>query len=145
MSLVRINPGRNRNQVPYFQDVFDTLFNDSVNRNFRFSNKPSVNISENEKQYQIELAAPGLNKEDFKITIVKDQLVISGEKKTENTENQKEYSRKEFEFYSFERSFALPDDVDQDQIKAEYVNGVLQIDVAKKDSSTPAHKEVLVK
>ena len=105
---------------------------------------PHVNILETATHYQIELAAPGLNKEDFKIELKKDQLSIWAEKKSAQTENQKDYTRKEFEYFSFARSFVLPEGIDSEKINAEYVNGILNITIGKKEQAKDEHKEIVV-
>lgn len=143
MSLVKFN-NRNTNTVPYFNNVFDSLFSDAVNKNYGVSKMPQVNILETASGYKIELAAPGLNKEDFKIELKKDNLVIKAEKKVEQTEEQKNYSRKEFEYYAFERSFVLPEVADKEKINAEYVNGILNITIGKKEQAKDEQKEIVV-
>lgn len=143
MSLVKFN-NRTRNTAPYFNNVFDSLFSDALNKNYGVSKQPNVNIYEDENGYKIELAAPGLNKEDFKIDLKKDNLSVWAEKKNENTEVKKEYTRKEFEYSSFARSFILPEGVDSEKINAEYVNGILYITIGKKEEAKETHKEIVV-
>lgn len=92
---------------------------------------PAVNIIENEKDFEIELAAPGLSKKDFNISVAEGMMTISSEKE-EKTEEQKEnYTRREFSYRSFRRSFRLPENVDENQINASYQNGVLMLKIAK--------------
>ncbi|MFN0289884.1 Hsp20/alpha crystallin family protein [Pedobacter helvus] len=143
MSLVKFN-NRTRNTAPYFNNVFDSLFSDALNKNYGVNKMPHVNILETATHYQIELAAPGLNKEDFKIELKKDQLSIWAEKKSAQTENQKDYTRKEFEYFSFARSFVLPEGIDSEKINAEYVNGILNITIGKKEQAKDEHKEIVV-
>ena len=143
MSLVKFN-NRTRNTAPYFNNVFDSLFSDALNKNYGVNRMPHVNILETENGYKIELAAPGLNKEDFKIELKKDNLSVWTEKKSEQTEEQKEYTRKEFEYLSFARSFVLPESVDAEKISAEYVNGILNITIGKKEKVKDEHKEIVV-
>jgi HSP20 family protein len=104
---------------------------------------PNVNIYEGANEYKIELAAPGLNKEDFKIDLKKDNLSVWAEKKVE-ADTQKDYTRKEFEYNSFARSFVLPEGVDAEKISAEYINGILYITIGKLDEAKQAHKEIVV-
>jgi len=97
---------------------------------------PATNISENGQEYRVEMAVPGFGKEDFKINLEKDVLSISTE--MENTENQEEqtemnYRMREFGRRNFCRSFSIPEAVDKDAIKAEYVNGILTIVLPKKE------------
>jgi HSP20 family protein len=143
MSLVKFN-NRTRNTAPYFNNVFDSLFSDALNKNYGISKMPAVNIAETAVSYKIELAAPGLNKEDFKIELKKDNLSVWAEKKSQQTEEQKDYTRKEFEYFSFARSFVLPEGVDTEKISAEYVNGVLNITLGKKEPAKDEHKEIVV-
>lgn len=143
MSLVKFN-NRTRNTAPYFNNVFDSLFSDALNKNYGVNRMPHVNILETENGYKIELAAPGLNKEDFKIELKKDNLSVWTEKKSEQTEEQKDYTRKEFEYLSFARSFVLPESVDAEKISAEYVNGILNIAIGKKEKAKDEHKEIVV-
>lgn len=142
MTLVKFN-NKTRNTAPYFNNVFDSLFSDALNKNYGVNKVPNVNIYENENEYKIELAAPGLSKEDFKIDLKKDNLSVWAEKKVDAA-NQKDYSRKEFEYSSFARSFILPEGVDAEKISAEYINGILTITIGKQDEAKNAHKEIVV-
>jgi HSP20 family protein len=142
MTLVKFN-NKTRNTAPYFNNVFDSLFSDALNKNYGLNKVPNVNILENESEYVIELAAPGLQKEDFKIELKKDNLSVWVEKKASETEIKKDYSRKEFEYSSFARSFVLPEGVDADKIGAEYVSGILTITIGKNETK-PTHKEIVV-
>ncbi|MFM9056542.1 MAG: Hsp20/alpha crystallin family protein [Bacteroidota bacterium] len=93
---------------------------------------PSANISENAEHYTVELAAPGLKKEDFKINVEEDMITISSEKEHESKTEKKDYSRREYNYTSFYRTFGLPEGVDQDKIKAKYADGVLRIELPKR-------------
>jgi len=143
MTLVNFN-NRTRNTAPYFNNVFDSLFSEALNKNLTINKIPRVNILESETDYKIELAAPGLTKEDFQINLKKDTLSVWAEKKTEETEAKKDYTRKEFDYFSFARSFVLPEQVDGEKITAEYTNGILNITIGKKDESKSATKEIKV-
>lgn len=143
MTLVKFN-NKTRNTAPYFNNVFDSLFSDALTKNYGINKMPQVNIAENADSYKIELAAPGLNKEDFKIELKKDNLSVWVEKKVENEEVYKDYTRREFEFTSFARSFVLPEGVDADKINAEYINGILTITIGKKDEAKLSHREIVV-
>ncbi len=143
MTLVKFN-NKTRNTAPYFNNVFDSLFSEALNKNYEVNKVPNVNIYEGANEYKIELAAPGLTKEDFKIDLKKDNLSVWTEKKTEEGIVARDYSRKEFEYSSFARSFVLPDGVDTDKISAEYVNGILTITIGKKDEAKLTHKEIIV-
>lgn len=94
---------------------------------------PAVNILEEEKEFLIELAAPGMNKKDFHINVENGILTISVEKEIEKEEEKKNYTRKEYNFSQFTRSFSLPENVSDEKIKALYEDGILKLQVAKKE------------
>jgi HSP20 family protein len=122
----------------FFNDFFNRNWNDWTNRNFSETNTtlPSVNIKERENDYEVEMAAPGLGKEDFKIELDHEILTISSEKKTENeTKKGQLFTRKEFSYQSFTRSFTLPDTADNDRISAIYDNGILKVLIPKREES----------
>ena len=94
---------------------------------------PSVNITENKDNYQVALAAPGLKKEDFKIDVEGNMLTISSEKEENKEEKNEKYTRKEYSYSSFSRSFTLPEDVKQEAIDAHYENGELKIMLPRRE------------
>ena len=106
---------------------------------------PSVNITEDDKGFKIEMAAPGLERKDFKVEVEKGMLIISSEKEEESNEEKKNYTRREYSYNSFSRSFALPDNSMPEKINAKYENGILSITLPKKEItvSKPA-KEIEV-
>ncbi len=149
MTLIKFKnetPARSRERVPYWSDVFNDLFENVVTTpDLRRSTVPNVNIIENDDSYRLELAAPGLKKEDFKISLDNEMLTISTEKKTENTEKNEKYTRKEFSYSSFLRSFTLPDVVDAEKINASYDNGIMTLVLPKKEEAKPkAPREIKV-
>ncbi len=145
MTLVKFNNGQKNVVNPWFSDVFDSLINDS-RLNDRFVNKtPAVNIAETENEFHIELAVPGLKKEDFKISLDKNLLSVSAEKKTENVDESKKYSKREYSYNSFVRSFTLPETADAAKVDAEYTDGVLKLNVAKKEEAKVQSREIAVK
>lgn len=108
---------------------------------------PSVNITEDTSGYHVSLAAPGLKREDFNIDLSGNILTISSEKEENKEEKEKKFTRKEYNYASFSRSFTLPDDVNKDKIEAKYEDGVLHLSLPtreelKKDS---AKKQIAVK
>jgi HSP20 family protein len=115
-----------------FQSFFDNDYVDIFNR--RFSD-PAANIIENPDSFQLELAAPGLKKNDFKIHLENNVLTISSEVEDEKSEEGKNYTRKEFHYGSFSRSFTLPKSIDLDKIKADYENGILKVMLPKKEEA----------
>jgi HSP20 family protein len=106
---------------------------------------PAVNVCETDMEYQIEMAAPGLRKEDFKLSLDRNLLNISVEKKDEHIENNKQYNKREYNYSSFVRTFALPDSADDAHINAEYHDGVLKINVAKKEEAKTASRQIEIK
>ena len=121
---------RTQNWLPsIFNDFFDTDWMEKAN-----STAPAINVFETENSYEVELAAPGLTKEDFKVNVDSDDnLVISIEKKTDNSEKDKKgrYLRREFSYRQFEQCMVLPDDANKEKISAKVENGVLKIDMPK--------------
>lgn len=107
---------------------------------------PAVNIAEDEKNYSIEVVAPGFKKEDFKLKVEDDILTISAESKSERKENGngKEYTRREYSYNSFTRSFRLPDDVKDDSIAASYRDGILNLELPKSKVQVKASKEISI-
>ena len=147
MTLVKFNNGHKNYSVnPFFNDVFDSILNDKfLGGKQQISQIPAVNIAETENEFHIELAVPGLKKEDFKINLEKNVLSVSAEKKSENTEEGKKFSKREYNYNSFTRSFNLPDSVDQTKIDAEYVDGILKLNVAKREEAKIQTREIAVK
>jgi len=105
-------------------------------------NVPTANVTENPKEYVLELAAPGLERKDFDVQLENHTLTISAQKEEEKKETDAEYSRREYSFNSFSRSFALPDDIKEGNIDAKYENGVLKVAIPKLKETPvkPAHK-----
>ena len=113
--------------------LFNDWFNDSVFGGQRTITSPALNILEKDNGFRVELAAPGIVKENIKVDINKEnQLVISTEKKTETEEKQERYLRKEFAYSQFVKTLTLPDDVDKDAISASYDNGILTVEIPRK-------------
>ena len=133
----------NPNFANFQHENWNNFFKDDFATNPTAS-QPKVNIHEDEKGYSLELAAPGFAKEDFKIDLEKDVLTISVEKKTEQTEDKKGYTRREFHYGSFKRSFILPEVVDADAIKGAYENGILTVALPKKAEVVIPKKEIAV-
>lgn len=130
---------------PFVNTVFDNLFNDNFISDRLVSRVPAVNISESEKSFKIEMAAPGLDKSDFKINVDKNLITISAEKKEETVTEEKLYSKKEFNYSSFSRSFTLPETVDYSNIDAAYEGGILVLTVGKKEDAIIAKRLIEVK
>ena len=128
----------NFNRLPHrsaWNNLIDEVFQTANENSF---NRPATNIKETETAYAVEIAAPGLKKEDFEIKIEKDQLLVTAKRSEEKKETKDKYSRKEFSFVNFKRSFHLNETLDADKIEASYEAGVLTINIPKKE-------EVIVK
>ncbi len=126
--------------VPVMPTIFDDFFRDWSSTNFSDTNTslPAVNIKENEDEFTVEVAVPGMEKKDFQIDLDNDVLTISSEKKLENEESKENYTRREYSYQSFKRSFNLPKNVvDSDKIKATYKNGELSISIPKREEAKP--------
>jgi len=124
----------------FFNDFFNRDWKDWTNRNFSETNTtlPSVNVKEGEDGYEVEMAAPGLGKKDFKIELSHGILTISSEKKAENeTKKGQQFTRREFSYQSFSRSFNLPHTVDSEKISAKYDNGILKVLIPKREEAKP--------
>ena len=115
----------------FFTNFFDRPFSDLGTQ--VFANRPAVNISEEDAHYQIAVAAPGLEKSDFDLQIDKDLLTVKVEKESKSEEEEGKFSRKEFNFSRFSRTFTLPETVVKDNISATYENGVLNITLPKEE------------
>jgi len=126
-------------------DFFDSdkLFGKNWLETFKGPEMPAANVIENEKEFQIDLAAPGLDKKDFQIEISNGILHIAAEKKEEKKEEKGNYMRREFSYSSFERSFQLPDSVKADDIKSKYGDGILHVTLPKKETAKNAPKKVI--
>lgn len=110
--------------------IFDRAFQEWQGHDGAFM--PAVNVSESDTAFQLELVAPGRNKDAFEVKVDKDLLTVEYEQSTTETKEEGKYTRREFKFGAFKRSFQLPENVDQDQIHAAYENGVLVLTLPKK-------------
>lgn len=124
-----------------FSDIMDEFFNDAVN-NRRDSFVPSIDISESEDQFLISAELPGMKKEDINISLENNRLSISGERSFEKEDKGKKYHRVETSYGSFERSFQLPDNIDEESIKANYDNGLLNISIDKSEDKVKKQIEI---
>ena len=131
----------NNNNV--FPSLINEFFNDDFGMNFlnRSHSVPSVNSLENNDSFEIDLAVPGMKKEDFTIELNDKVLVIASE--TSNTIENDKMRLNEFNFSSFQRSFRVPDSVDLDKIKANYKNGILKIKLPKRKESISKPNRVI--
>jgi HSP20 family protein len=129
MSIIRYNPN---DFVPStFSSLVDRFFNESLARTGGSVFTPKVDVIENETAYEVQVAVPGLNKEDFKIEINDGYLMVSGERKFTNEKKDKNFRSIETNYGSFSRSFTLPDNADGSKITAQYTNGILELVIPK--------------
>ncbi|MGO3307251.1 MAG: Hsp20/alpha crystallin family protein, partial [Sphingobacterium sp.] len=130
---------------PHINSIFDNFFNDSFITERFVTRIPAVNISEEESSYKVELAAPGLKKSDFSIKVDKNLITVSVDKGEDKASEDKVFSKKEFSYISFIRSFSLPESVDYTRIDATYEDGVLTLSVGKKEEAIVAKRLIEVK
>ena len=132
MTLIRYSKPETDIFGKRFSDIMDEFFNDAVaTRQSTFA--PRINISENEKQFLIDVEIPGIDKKDIDVSLENRQLTISGERKMETESNGTQYHRVETHYGSFTRSFRLPESVDENSIVAKYDNGMLNITIDKSE------------
>ena len=144
-SLVKSNGGR----IPAVFDEFLRPWNDWLENPSLFSrelNIPGANITEHPNEYVVSLAVPGMKKSDFNIDISGNMLTISSEQEEKIEEKEKRYTRKEYNYSSFSRSFTLPDEVNKEKIEAKYEDGILKLTLPRKEEAKSlAAKHIAVK
>ena len=133
MSIVRYNNVLNGFEPTSFGYLIDRFFNDSLGRSggSAYSFVPKVDIIENEKDFEIQLAVPGLNKEDFKIDLKENRLIVSGERKFDRKVDEKHFQLIETQYGAFRREFVLPENINAEKIEAKYNNGMLELLIPK--------------
>lgn len=133
MTLVKFKTAPAKTYFPEFRNAYGVL------------HRPAVNVSESAEGFEIELAAPGLNREDFQLKVEEDVLIISAQKQAagETPENGR-YSRREFSYSTFERSFRLPDSIDPAAIQASYNQGILRVTLGFKPETKPVVRTIEV-
>lgn len=139
-SLIKLNSNGKNGMFPEFPSLFDDFltrdFFNLPSRNNSATTLPAVNVKETDTAFELEMAAPGMDKKDFKIALEQDTLVISAQHETKTEEKNKDgnYSRKEFSYQSFRRAFHLPENaVNENEISANYKDGILSIVIPKKE------------
>ncbi|MBW7913468.1 MAG: Hsp20/alpha crystallin family protein [Taibaiella sp.] len=125
-----------------WKNFFDDSFFNRYMDKFWDTASPAINIAESDKQYTVDMVVPGFSKEDIRIDVKDNILSISAEAKKETSEEDKEYTRKEYNFSSFNHSFSLPEDVQDDAITAEYKGGVLKLALPKSGKQVTASKKI---
>ncbi len=133
MSLIKYNSVLNDYVPTQFSNLIDRFFNEAATRSggSAYSFVPRVDIAENDKAFEIHVAVPGMNKEDFTIDLKDNLLTVSGERKFTQEKKEVNFHSIETQYGNFSRSFGLPDNVDAAKISATYVNGILVISVPK--------------
>lgn len=131
-------------------DLFPRLMSDFFDGDDFFTNRwferefnetmPAVNIKENGKEFKVELAVPGFKKDEFKVNVENDVLTISAERKEERKDENEKYTRKEYSYSSFTRSFTLPKAANGDAVVANYTDGILQLAIPKKEEAQQSAK-----
>ena len=144
MTLVKFNSDNRKKEgsMPAFNNVFDSIFNDSFFTDRSMSRVPAANISESQDHFHVELAAPGLKKENFKLKLDRDVLSVSVEQAHQDTQEERNYGRREFSYNSFVRAFTLPDSANRESISAKYEDGVLCIDIAKREEAKMVSRQI---
>lgn len=133
---------RNQSNFPTFSSLIDdwflgdipSLFSSNFNEGITL---PKTNIRETADAYFVDMAVPGMKKDDFEIHLDNQMLSISAETKEENEENNENYTRREFGYSSFKRSFTLPEHIEESKIKAKYNEGILSVELPKKEEAKP--------
>ena len=129
-----------------FGDFFDKAFSDWNSANFSLTNTtlPAVNIQESKDDFLVSMAVPGMTKKDFKLDLNDNVLTISSERKEEKKEDENNFTRREYSYQSFSRSFTLPKNVVNDEkISAKYENGELKILIPKKEEAKPKKPKLI--
>lgn len=147
MPLLKKTEGHTITVPRVFSDVFDVnrFFEDETWLPRLFKKIPAANVKENDKDYTIELAVPGMKKEDFKLEMENNMLTISSEKEENKNETEGKFTRREYNYESFSRSFTLPETVKSEDLKASYENGILKISVPKKEEAKPQNTKKEIK
>jgi HSP20 family protein len=142
MTLVKF---RNKDLFPtLFREFFDRDLFDASNTGFNDSTMPAVNIKESKDTFEVEVAAPGMKKDEFKIELDNNILVISSEKEDRKEETKEgQFTRQEFSYQSFKRSFTLPTTIEEKEIKASYKDGILNIALPKKEEAKEKPKRMI--
>jgi HSP20 family protein len=135
--LMKQNGEKTTDVFKNVSSMFDDLFQSGWLSREMIGSVPAVNISEDNDNYYVEMSAPGYHKDDVKVEMDENMLIVSAERKKEETEEDKTFTRKEFSYGSFKRSLYLPDTVKEDEIHAKYEDGILKLTLPKKEESKP--------
>lgn len=144
MSLVKWNP--ESTFFPTFSHWMDDFFPDNGYKSMmKGVSMPAVNVKESKDAFKLEVAAPGFKKDDFKLEIKQGYLVISGESSSEKEDKDETYTRREYAYNTFSRSFGMPENVNGDDISAQYADGVLKVTLPKRKAEEPVVKQIAIK
>ncbi|HOZ31054.1 MAG TPA: Hsp20/alpha crystallin family protein [Bacteroidales bacterium] len=133
-----------RNQGGYLPSIFDAFFNDAdLAENSVMFTRPEFNVYENDKEFVVEAAVPGLDKKDFNIEVNDNILEISSQKETKEEKKDEKYYYRGFCYGSFKKSYSLPENVDKEKISADYLNGILML-VIPKDKEAKIVKKIKI-
>lgn len=143
MTLVKVNSPLSKSIDGMMKDFFNE-FPSTVSKTFREDvlHFPPVNITDTPTSYQLEVAAPGFEKADFKVNLEANVLTISTEKKEEKSNEADKLVRREFSYKGFKRSFTIDEKIDSENISAKYENGILKLDLPKKEVLRTGAKEI---
>lgn len=141
MTLVRF---KNPNHKNYFPSILDSFLNDDFFNLEKNVFSPATNVKETEHDFKLEILAPGFEKEHFNIALENGTISISAELKEESEKTDEKMTRKEFQIQAFKRSFTLPENIDEDQISANYKQGVLHVTLPKMATKEIAAKKISI-
>ncbi|MDD3568739.1 MAG: Hsp20/alpha crystallin family protein [Bacteroidales bacterium] len=143
MKLFKWNPADLKPKFPnIIEKFFGKRITDDASQGQEIATVPSVNISDASKAFEVNVALPGLDKKDVKVTIQNDCLCISSEKQYDNEEKTKNWIRREYGYASFQRMFNLPESADPAKVQAEMKNGVLTVKIGKRDDYIDSRKVI---
>jgi len=139
MAIVKFRPSLVNNVDSFFDDFFKSQFPSLSNTNLSDNRgtTPAVNVKETENDYQLEVAASGMDKKDFDVSVDNGTMTISAAKEQKDKHEEDGYTRKEFSYQSFHRSFTLPKGADDGKIQAKYNDGILHVTLPKKPEAKP--------
>lgn len=135
MSIIKRDVGYAPTLSNFFDDFFTRDLFSWPSSSSTGTSIPKVNIYETESEFHVEMAAPGMSKDDFKVELDNNMLTISSQKESESKDDKKNYQRREYSFQSFVRTFHLPDSAEAEKINAKYVDGVLNLAIPKKEEA----------
>ncbi|HQQ93767.1 MAG TPA: Hsp20/alpha crystallin family protein [Bacteroidia bacterium] len=148
MTLIKFKNGNRLGNLPILDRGFGfpSFFSDTLDRFWTEENAtwvPAVNITERKDDFKIDIAAPGMEKKDFRVEVENGVLEVSAEHKEESREENEKISRREFQYGAFKRSFNLPEYVNQDQIEATYKDGILTLLIMKQEEAKEKAKKLI--